>query len=47
LDKAIVKMDAGLPVDKDHFEHLVRLGFEMLEKAGKEIPIPEDTLFGS
>ena len=45
LDKAIAQGEAGTPVAREHFEHLVRLGFEMLENAGKEIPDPEDILF--
>ena len=38
-------MENGQPVDPEHFEHLVSLGFEMLEKAAEEIPVPEDILF--
>ena len=45
LDKAAHQMAAGESVDQEHFEHLISLGFEMLEKAGKEIPVPEDILF--
>jgi hypothetical protein len=32
-------------VDSDHFNDLVALGYEMLEKAAEEIPVPEDILF--
>ena len=45
IDKAVVQMENGQPVDPEHFEHLVSLGFEMLEKAAEEIPVPEDILF--
>ena len=47
LDKAVGQIESGKMVDEDHFKHLISLGFEMLEKAGKEIPVPEDILFGS
>jgi len=46
LDKTVHQLEAGQTVDQDHFEHLVSLGFEMLEKAAEEIPVPEDILLG-
>ncbi len=46
LDKAVAQIEIGVPVDTNHFEHLISLGFEMLEKAGREIPVPEDILYG-
>lgn len=46
LDKTVGHIENGEAVDVDHFNHLVSLGFEMLEKAGKAIPVPEDILFG-
>ena len=45
LDKAVGQVENGEMVDPAHFEQLVSLGFEMLEKAGREIPVPEDILF--
>jgi hypothetical protein len=47
IDKAVAQLENGQPVDQEHFEHLLALGFEMLEKAAEEIPVPEDILFGS
>lgn len=47
IDKSLHQMEMGLPVDEVHFDHLVTLGFEMLEKAAEELPVPEDILFGS
>ena len=47
LDKAIGQIENGYKVDSDHFEFLLSLGFEMLEKASREIPVPEDILSGS
>lgn len=47
IDKAVAQLENGQPVDQEHFDHLVSLGFEMLEKAAEEIPVPEDILFGS
>ena len=44
LDKAAHQIQAGESVDREHFEHLISLGFEMLEKAAEEIPVPEDIL---
>ena len=46
IDKTVAQIDNGQPVDLDHFDHLVTLGFEMLEKAAEEIPTPEEILFG-
>jgi len=45
LDKAAGQIEKGIMVDGDHFNDLVALGFEMLEKAAEEIPVPEDILF--
>jgi hypothetical protein len=45
LDKAAGQIEKGIMVDGDHFNHLVALGYEMLEKAAEEIPVPEDILF--
>lgn len=45
LDKAIHQIEVGESVDQEHFEHLITLGFQMLEKAAEEIPVPEDILF--
>ena len=44
IDKTIHQIEAGERVEQTHFEHLVALGFEMLEKAAEEIPVPEDIL---
>ena len=44
LDKAVGQIENGQKVDADHFNHLVSLGFEMLEKAAEEIPVPENIL---
>jgi hypothetical protein len=46
IDKTVGKIEAGREVDREHFEHLIVLGFKMLEKAAEEIPVPEDILFG-
>lgn len=45
LDKAVGKIESGQNVDADHINHLISLGFEMLENAAEEIPVPEDILF--
>ena len=45
LDKAVGQIEKGTIVDGDHFNDLVVLGYEMLEKAAEEIPVPEDILF--
>ena len=45
LDKAMGEIEKGNMVDSDHFNHLVTLGYEMIEKAAEEIPVPEDILF--
>ena len=45
IDKAVAQLENGQPVDQGHFEFLISLGFEMLEKAAEEIPVPEDILF--
>jgi hypothetical protein len=45
LDKAVGQIEKGNKVNIDHFNHLVYLGFDMLEKAAEEIPVPEDILF--
>ena len=45
LDKTVHQIEAGETVDADHFAGLIQLGFEMLEKAAEEIPVPEDILF--
>lgn len=47
LDKAVGQIENGGAVDADHIKHLISLGFEFLEKAGKEIPVPEDIMFGT
>jgi hypothetical protein len=47
IDKAVHQLETGQPVDHEHFDQLVSLGFEMLEKAAEELPVPEDILFGS
>jgi hypothetical protein len=44
LDKAVDQIEAGHSIDIPHFDHLIDLGFEILEKAAEEIPIPEDIL---
>jgi hypothetical protein len=46
IDKAVHQLESGQPVDQGHFEHLIFLGFTMLEKAAEEIPVPEDILLG-
>ena len=46
LDKIIGQIERSHAVDADDFKQLVSLGFEMLEKAGREIPVPEDLLLG-
>ena len=43
----LVQAETGQQVDFDRFSDLISLGYEMLEKAGKEIPVPEDILFKS
>lgn len=45
LDKAAGQIEKGIMVDGDHFNGLVALGYEMLEKAAAEIPVPEDILY--
>ena len=45
LDKAIGQMEAGSAVEREHFDHLVSLGFEMLEKAAEELPVPDNAIF--
>ena len=47
LDKALAQIEKGSLEDAEHFNYLVALGFEILEKAAEEIPVPEDILFGS
>ena len=47
LDKTLHQLETGADVDGEHFDHLIALGFEMLEKAAEEIPVPEDILLGS
>lgn len=47
LDKKIGQIEAGEQVDFGYFSYLITIGFEMLENAGKEIPVPEDILFKS
>ena len=47
LDKAVGQVENGNIVDGDHFNHLVTLGYEMIEKAAEEIPVPEDILLKS
>jgi hypothetical protein len=47
IDKVVGQVESGKEVDWEHFDHLVALGFEILEKAAEEIPVPEDILFGS
>jgi hypothetical protein len=42
LDKSVGDIEADRPVDMQKFDTLIRLGFEMLEKAAEEIPVPED-----
>ena len=44
LDKSVRDIEAGRLVDMQQFDHLIQLGFEMLEKAAEEIPVPEDIL---
>ena len=44
IDKAVWQIEDGQVLDTDHFNHLVSLGFEMLEKAAEQIPVPEDIL---
>jgi hypothetical protein len=46
IDKTVHQLEDGQPVDQDQFDHLISLGFEMLERAAEEIPVPEDILFG-
>ena len=46
IDKTVCRIETGQPIDFEQFEQLIILGFEMLEKAAEEIPIPEDILFG-
>lgn len=45
IDKSIAQIEIRQPVNTDHFNNLISLGFEMLEKAAEEIPVPEDILF--
>ncbi len=44
IDKTIARIENEETVDMKKFEHLVSLGFEMLEKAAEEIPVPENIL---
>ena len=44
LDKMVEQIENGAEPDGSHLNHLVNLGFEMLEKAAEEIPVPEDIL---
>ena len=46
LDKACKQIQNGEAVDADHFNQLISLGFQMLEKAAEELPVPEDILLG-
>ena len=47
LDKAVGQIEKGNMVDGDHFNHLVYLGYEMLQKAAEDIPVPEDIILKS
>ena len=47
LDKAIGQIEKGNMMDGNHFNHLVSLGYEMIEKAAEEIPVPEEILLKS
>jgi hypothetical protein len=42
IDKAVHQAEAGESLERDHFDHLIASGFEMLEKAAQEIPVPDD-----
>ena len=44
LDKIVWQIEHGETIEWDHFKALISMGFEMLEKASKEIPVPEDIL---
>jgi len=45
LDKAVGSIRADSMVDSVHLEGLITLGFQLLNEAAKEIPVPEDILF--
>jgi hypothetical protein len=47
IDKTVYRIEVGQTIDQEHFDQLISLGFEMLEKAAEEIPVPEDTLLKS
>ena len=42
LDKFLENIEVGHSGDMEQLDHLIRLGFEILEKAAEEIPVPED-----
>ena len=44
LDKFLGDFEAGQSGDMERLDLLIRLGFEMLEKAAEEIPVPEEIL---
>ena len=46
LDRALVQFEDGSEGESEHIKCLIDLGFEILEKAGREIPVPEDNLLG-
>ena len=46
IDKTVGEIEDGKEWNRERFDHLIVLGFEMLEKAAEEIPVPEDILFG-
>jgi len=47
IDKMVEQIEANQALDWAHCDHLITLGFEMLEKAAEEIPVPEDILFNN
>jgi hypothetical protein len=47
LDKAIGQIEDGRVVEPDQIEDLISIGFDMLEKAGREVPVPEEILSGN
>jgi hypothetical protein len=45
IDKIVHQIEEGQTIKWEYFGQLIASGFEMLEKAAEEIPVPEDILF--
>jgi len=46
IDKTVAQIEDGQSLDLEFFNDQITRGFEMLEKAAEEIPVPENILFG-